>query len=267
MRYIVSVILVLLAAVVSAHDIDGGRRVGMSRAVLLSEPSASDFVFCPTAYLSPKRITVESGFLRRYDLSDLDQYYVAAAAEYHRFMFGIGASQFGKTDYYAEKILRSTVSYKIDSLAIGVIVSGKMVEFGNMEESFSSIGLGVSAGFNWNKYHIAVVADNINKPRLAAESEPDYRSVNLYAEIEGSRFYSIVGRLNWQDYAKVQATLGQIFHLTGNNALMWGIGSNPLTYSGGLELNLDRYYIGYAVTNHPTLGLSHSIVIGIKNLK
>ncbi len=267
MKYIVPIILVLLATAVSAYDIDGGRRVGVSRAVLLSEPSASDFVFCPTAYLSPGRITVESGFLRRYDLSDLDQYYVAAAAEYHRFVLGIGASQFGKSDYYAEKILRSTVSYKIDSLAIGVMVSGKMVEFGNVERSYSSVGLGLSAGFNWNKYHIAAVADNINKPRLTAESEPDYRNINLYAEIEGSRFYSIVGRLNWQDHANVQATLGQIFHLTGNNALMWGISSNPLTYSGGLELNLNRYYIGYAVANHPTLGLSHSIVIGIKNLK
>ncbi len=267
MRYIIFLILVLMATAASAHDVDGGRRIGMSRAVLLSEPSAVDFVFCPTANLSPGRITIESGYLRRYDLSELDQYYVTAAAGYHHFMFSIGASQFGKTDYYSEKILRSTVSYRIDSLAIGVIVSGKMVEFGNVENSFSSVGLGLSAGFNWNKYHIAAVADNINKPKLTSESEPDYRNVNLYAEIEGSRFYSIVGRLNWQDYAKVQATLGQIFHLTGNHALMWGISSNPLTYSGGLELNFNRYYIGYAIANHPTLGLSHSIVIGVKNLK
>lgn len=267
MKRFLTGIFFLLTATVGAHDLDGGRRFGMSDAVLLSSPTATDMVACPAARLSAGQITLESGYLRRYDLSELDQYYAATALEYKHFLFALGVSQFGKSDYYTEKILRSAMSYRYDSLTIGFIAGGKLVEFGNREELFNSVELGFSAGFGWNRYHLAVVADNINKPRLAESSEPDYRTLNLYAEIEGSKYYSMVGRLCWEDYSPVRATLGQMFFLTGNNCLMWGISSNPLTYSGGLELSLKRYYISYAVANHPTLGLSHSIVIGIRNLR
>lgn len=267
MRIFLTGIFVVLAITVEAFDVDGGRRFGLSEAVLLSSPTATDFVSCPSAKMESGRLTLESGYLRRYELSDLDQYFAAAAIEYKHFYFGIGASQFGKSGYYTEKILRAAISYRIDSLTIGVIAGGKIVEFGNLDGSFNSIGLGFSAGFQWNRYHLAAVVDNINKPGLTESSEPDYRTAGLYAEVEGPKSYSIVGRLYWEDYSAVRATLGQVFYLTGRHSLMWGISSNPLTYSGGLELGLDRYYIGYAVANHPTLGLSHSIVIGIRSLK
>ncbi len=259
--------IIIIFATSSAHDIDGGRNFGLSGAILLSEVSATEFVSCPAGPMSAGRITVESGYLRRYDLSDLDQYFIAAAAKYKRFQFGVEVSQFGKSDYYTEKILRLTLSYGIDSLSIGIIAGGKLVEFGNVDESYNSIGLGLAAGYHWSRYHVAAVADNINKPRLSSGSEPDYRNVSFYAEIEGPQYYSIVGRLYWEDYSPVRATLGQIFHVTDDHRLMWGISSNPLSYSGGVELGFKRYYIGYAVANHPTLGLSHGIVLGVRNLK
>lgn len=267
MRKFIIVISMILGSVVAAHEVDGGRRFGLSEAVLMSNPTATDFAACPSAGFPAGRVTLESGYLRRYDLSDLDQYYAAMALKYKRLLFGVAASQFGKSDYYSEKTLRATLSYAFDSLTIGVIAGGKLVEFGNLEESFNSVGFGLSAGIHWNRYHLAAVADNMNKPRLTEASEPDYRTVNLYAEIEGPKYYSIVGRLSWEDYSPVRATVGQVFYLSGNNCLMWGISSNPLTYSGGVELSLKRYYIGYAVSNHPTLGLSHNVMIGIRNLK
>lgn len=233
MKRLLASIIIIFVTSSSAHDIDGGRGFGLSGAILLSEVSATEFVSCPAGPMSSGRITMESGYVRRYDLSELDQYHIAVASEYKRFRFGVGASQFGKSDYYTEKILRMTLSYGIDSLSLGIIAGGKLVEFGNVDESYNSIGLGLAAGYRWNRYHVAVVADNINKPRLSSGSEPDYRNVNLYAEIEEAQYYSIVGRLCWEDYSPVRATLGQIFHVMDEHLLMWGISSNPLTYGGG----------------------------------
>lgn len=266
MRKLLLILLCLSCGSAAGYDPGGGRRFAMSDAVVISSPSATGYSACPISVMENNKLMIESGYLRRYDLSDLDQLYFAVAGNYGKIKMSLWGSQFGKSEYYTEKIIRGSIGFDYGHFSVAIIPGGKLVEFGNLEGSFNAVSIGFAFGGRWRKYHLALVADNINKPKISESSEPDNRKFELYGEIEGTEVYSVVGRLAWEDNKKMRATIGQLIRFIDNNSIMWGVSSHPLTYSGGVEINYDRFFITYAASNHPALGLSHNIAFGIKKI-
>ncbi len=264
-KSLITILLFIMAVSASGFDIRTGRSSAMAGAVLLSDPSASDYNSCPVGLISKSKILIETGYQRKFALDDLDKLFLTAAYGFDRFSASIGFSQFGRSDYYIEQDYRLTVGYRYNILSAAVIASGKNLEIGADERkvSLNAFSLGFAAAVNYKKYHLAVVADNLNRPSLSENAQPERITINTYAEIEGPSDFSITGHLLYEEHEEITYSLGQYIKLYKENALFWGISGNPLIYGGGVEIEHSGFSIVYGINYHPTLGFSHNISLSI----
>lgn len=254
---------VMSGASLFGYDIDAGRQIGMGGTMLIASPSASDFLSAPAATILDRQILFESGFQRRYDLPELDKGYLAAGYRRGAFFLAIGISQFGKDDYYSEKIIRTTLGFYYRALAFGLHGSGKAIRIGNDYGAFGAKSFGLSAGFTHQEYHLVAMVDNLNKPKLTTNAEPEPSLWKIYVEIKGSKTFSITGKMIWEKYQKISVSIGQHIFLSGRNAIFWGLTGNPLTYGGGVEVSYSKFMLDYAASYHPALGFSHNVSLGL----
>jgi len=267
MRILKSVILPLLLSLsASAYDIESGRQSGMGGCVLLSTPTASGFLSCPVAFLEKKRINVESGYQRKFELSDLDKIFISGGYRFGNFSTAIGISQFGRKDYYIEHVVRSAVTYNQDKFAGSVIMSGRLLNISGAlgKLSLSAFSLGLAGGVHYKKYHLGIVIDNFNQPKLYDTDEKQNILYNIYGEVEGSDRFSITAHLSMERYEKPIISIGQYIRLAGQHALFWGVSNNPLTYGGGVEVHFYDFGLIYATSYHPVLGFTHNVSLNYK---
>lgn len=262
----IAILALLLPVFCHANDFDLGRRNGMGGTVLLSDPGGIDFLSCPTGMMTKGQPVFESGFQRKFELSDLDLGFLAGGYRSNNFSAMIGLSQFGKSNYYVEQNFKSALSYMYKYYTTAVIIGGRRVEIGSTARkiSLSSISLGFAAGVNYKIYHLGLTLENINQPKLHENAIAEKTKYNMYAEIEGKGSYSLTGRLTLEKYEKPIISLGQYIRLYEHHALFWGISNNPLIYGGGIELSYSVFNFTYAASFHPVLGLTHNISFGYR---
>ncbi len=260
------ILIPLLFSSAAAYDIETGRQNGMGGGVLLSTPVVSDFLSCPIGLLEKSQIIFESGYQRKYELSDLDKLFVSGGYRLGNISASIGISQFGRKDYYIEQIVRSTVTYNYGKLVNSVIISGRLLDISSAsgKTTLSAISLGVAGGVHYKKYHLGIVLDNVNRPKLYDDDEKQHILYNIYGEIEGSDRFSITARLTLEQYEKPIISIGQYIRLAGQHALFWGLSNNPLTYGGGVEVHYYSFGLIYASTYHPVLGFTHNVSLNYK---
>jgi hypothetical protein len=265
-RFIIITALILAGPAI-AYDIDTGRQVGMGKTDLFSQPSALGFLSSPIGILAEGKIIVESGFQRKFELSDLDKVYLAAAYRRRKISIGIGVSQFGRSEYYVEQLLKSAVTYRYEFLALGMTVSGKRVEVGPSERKavLRAASFGLACGGHYRKYHLGITIDNINRSRLADGGRPDNIIYNVFAEAEGPSDFSLTGRISFEKYEEPYIAMGQYIRIVDSNAIFWALSNNPLTYGGGVELHYSRFAIVYAASYHPVLGFTHDVSLRVSS--
>lgn len=232
---------------------------------MLSSPDPADMLTCPVGTPIPGRLYFETGYQRKFELSDLDKFYVAAGYRYKNFSTTIGLSQFGESDYYSEQALRAALSYTFSRFTASVIADGQYVSVGEGEDkvTLDAAAVGLAAGINYDKYHLGVVVDNINRPKLDENLVPDNTLYKIYAEVQGMSKLSITGHIVFEEHEEPMASFGQYLTLLDSHALFWGVGANPITYGGGLEISYRGYGLTYAVSYHPELGVTHNIALNI----
>jgi len=260
-KAILFILFFLVGTSLSAYDIDISRQNGMGGCVLLTTPTSSDFLNCPVGFLQKKHLIIESGYQRKFELSDLDKIFFATGYRLGNFSLTAGVSQFGRNDYYIEQSMRTAIAYNNNRLAGAIILSGRTLDITATtgKTSLNALSVGLAAGVHCKKYHLAMTIDNINQPTLYDSDEKQNILYHLYGEIEGNGRFSITGRMTLEKYEKPLIALGQHIRLAGKHALFWGISNNPLTYGGGLEVHYHDYGIVYATSYHPVLGFTHNV--------
>jgi hypothetical protein len=257
-------ILLLISGSIAAYDFETGRQTGMAGMILFSAPTATDLLSCPSGQINQNHFLLEAGIQRKFELPETDQFYLAGGYRYSDFTLTLGLAQFGKSNYYVEQKIRSTLTYNYKIYSAGLLLSGKRVDVGAdyRAVTLNSTAIGLAGGINYNNYHLALVIDNLNRPRLYEDAVAENRIYNLFAEIEGRGKYSITARVTFEQYEKPQFALGQHIGLYDKNAVFWGIGTAPLRYGGGVEIFYSGITLTYATSFHPVLGFSHNISLG-----
>jgi hypothetical protein len=193
-------------------------------------------------------------------LSDLDQVYLAGTKRWRRWTISLGASQFGKTDFYAEQLLKGSISFQYDSLGIGASLSALQVQIGDNYGTLRAVTAGFGLSYRWRRILAAVTVDNLTQPKLTDYSEGIPSVYSLYTELLGKGgAYSVTGRITLEDEQKPQFGLGQIIRLSPRGSFFWGISSAPLEFGGGLEVYIPSGSLTYATSVHPVLGFSHTV--------
>ncbi|MCP4685586.1 MAG: hypothetical protein GY867_09065 [bacterium] len=249
----------LLASGAEALELITPRGTGMGRTVSLSRPSAAWQVNVPTRGLAPGDWSLEGGYNRRFELADLDHLFLATAARWRQLTVAVGASQFGKTELYAEQLLKGSLAFHYDSLSVAASVSAMQVQLGNNYGQLRAVTAGIGLSYRYRRLLLAATADNLTRPALTDYSDKIQPVYGLYAELVGKEAYSVSGRVTLEDLQKPRFGLGQIIRLSRRGSFFWGVSTSPMEFGGGLEVNIPSGSLTYATSVHPVLGFSHTV--------
>ncbi|HUV31642.1 MAG TPA: hypothetical protein VMY05_11210 [Acidobacteriota bacterium] len=234
---------------------------GMGSSIMLSESSASVLVSVPTGSMVPGEWQVQMGASRKFDLSDLDRAFIAAAYRWRALTTSLGLMQFGQRDLYAERTLKWSLAVRRDSVSVGLSVSGMMVDISGGYGQLRAATIGAGASYRGGRWFVCAVGDNLTSPKLYEGSVARRPNYSLYGEFVGKASFSVTGRAAFQDTEKPQFALAQRLRLSGGSTIFWGVSTAPLTYGAGLELFVKRIWISYATSVHPVLGFSHTVAL------
>lgn len=258
--YILVLLLMLSTASAGAFEFMAPRGTGMGRTVSLSLASATSQLNLRSRGLKAGGWQLESGYNRRFELADLDHIYLAAATRWRRWTVAVGASQFGRTDLYAEQLLKGSVSFQYDSLSVGASISAMQVEFGNGYGRLRAVTAGLGVSYRWRRILAAVTVDRMTSPKLTDYSENIPPTYSLHTELLGKNgAYSVTGRVTVEEFQKPQFALGQIIRLSHRGSFFWGVSSAPLEFGGGLEIYVASGSVIYASSVHPDLGFTQTV--------
>ncbi|RME24311.1 MAG: hypothetical protein D6800_08855 [Candidatus Zixiibacteriota bacterium] len=255
--------LLLFPAASQATEFIASRGEGLARTVTLSYPTASTLVNLPVADLSSGSWSIETGYNRLFELSDLDQVFVAAAGRWRKVSVAFGLSQFGTSGLYTEKLMKGSLGIHLRQFAFGMTASGELVEIGNNYGTLRAAGLGLSAAYHWQRLRVALMADDLNSPSLHENSLDTKPRWNGYVEFRGEQSFLLTGRVLLQRDQTAQFAFAQWLNLSSHAAFYWGIQTSPLRYGAGIELEFRKMRFTYATSVHPTLGFTHTVALSV----
>lgn len=256
------VLLSVMAASGEAFELATAREAGLGRGMILSEATASGLVMTPTTGIAPGEWKAELGGLRRYELGELDEVHVAGAYRRGDVTLALGMAQFGEADLYAETTVRVAGGYNFGSLGVGGSLSGRLVSFGGGYDDLTAGTVGLSVTWQYERVRVAVVGDNLTRPKYHDEAEAFGRKVNLFAELIGEGKFSVLGRAEFEEEWRPRFGFGQRLEIVDAAAVFFGLTTEPLTFGGGIDIMHDGARITYAASYHPVLGLTHALAVG-----
>lgn len=256
--------LMLLGVNATGFDLVRSRSLGMGRTVLLSRPTPTDLINYTAHPIDSTRFQFEAGYHRRFELADLDNLFLATSYHLDRITIAFGAAQFGKSELYAEQLLKGSLAFHSRSFTIGGTVSAMQIQIGNGYGGLRAATYGVGAAWSRKALHFSLSVDNLSQPTLLENGSQFNRTGTFLAEFQRPGSYSITARLHCEDGLKPQYGLGQTIRLSERSSFFWGIGNEPLEYGGGFEIDIPVGSISYAASVHPVLGLSHAVSVSFR---
>lgn len=255
----------LLASTVSAFDTPLSRANAAGGTIRLRSTTASGLLALPVGGLSQGRYSIEAGFQRQFDLSELDQVFLAGAWRWRSLTFSFGMSQLGKTDYYSERVMKAGGAMHLDSLALGLTLSGKMVDIGSGYGQLRAAGVGGCLSYRRGRWFVAAMADDLNSPRLVEHSEAILPTYNFFGELLAKGSTALSVRATFQKKEKPQFGMSQSLKLSRAAELFVGLSSQPMKYGAGINIQISNTFFTYASSVHPVLGLTHTVTLGYGN--
>jgi len=263
LRFVLTCTLVIAFPFWPSHGFDFFRPKanGMGRTIVMSEISSVNALSLPSLGFKPGQWDIAAGYNRRFELADLDQLFVTGAYRYRFLTFAAGTSQFGKTELYAEQVLKGSIAYNAKFWSAAILLSAMNIEIGNGYGGLRAATIGIGGTYRYSDFIVGVTADDLTSPQLAPASERRRPTYDIYLEMIGKSSYSITARLRMQSEQQPVFGLGQTIKLSGRSAVLWGVSTEPFEFGAGLELSLAAGKFSYATSVHPVLGFTHSVSI------
>ncbi len=260
MRIVIIILALLLASITArSFDLVSSRGPGAGRAILLSQSTGLDLASVPTGGIGIGEYRFDVGYNRRFELSDLDQMYMAGAYRWKQVTFALGGSQFGKSELYAEKIFKGTVAWNYQRYVFGLTGSVEKIEFGAGYAGLDAATIGVGGAVRFQKLFLALALDNLTRPSLEDGGDKTEITCNLHGELIGKGSISTQVNGRFVKGADPRLSLGQRIPLSPTAGLHWGISTEPLEYGGGFDIGVRSISLSYLVSIHPALGLTHTV--------
>ncbi len=198
-RSIYIVCVLALATAAHAFDMRDARYGGLGRSSLLSRPNAVNLVNLAGDGLVSGAYQIDMGYNRRFELADLDYMFVAGAWKYRQMTVALGASQFGKSELYAEQLLKGSIAVRYHAFTFGVAPSAMQVQIGNGYGTLRAATLGAGVTFSVRSFKVNLVADNLTSPKLFDHSAATKPTYTLVSEYFGHRAFSVTGQVRAED--------------------------------------------------------------------
>lgn len=259
-RNITIAIIVLCAASVHGFDLlDGQSGVLIDQA----NPGAVEIQSLPSVRRPAGSWQFESGWERLYNLAELDRIFVAGAWRHRSFGLAAGLGQLGRSDLYAERTVRSSLTYWRGRLGFGLIWSYRYLDFAGNFPALDAAAWGGSITLDMQSLLISGSVHNIGRPSFISGSPPQEPVYRLQVQAIREHRFSLLGGLLFENGQHLRWSIGQIIELADRSDLLWHVSSDPWVYGGGLRIGWQATTFRYSVVYHPVLGLTHTVSIGL----
>ncbi len=240
---------------------------GLGGSVSISEINASSSLTIPTCTDSGTVLSIETGYNRKFELKYFDQVYAAAVYSNPNYSLAVGFSQFGKTDFYTESLLKISSSLKYKIYSFGLTASSFDINFGNHYPKVSDITIGLSTSFKIKKIYAAFVADNLTKPNFNLSAPPVQPRYTIFSEYSPSKIHTLLGRVTIEKYRTPTYSFAEIIDVSRKLSIFLSMSNSPLKYGGGFKFNYQKHKISYSLSYHPILGFSYHIIISYTEVR
>ncbi len=247
----------------SAFEVAGGRQTGSSGLVDQADPDGADIAVLPTVRRPSGSWHFETGWDRRFNLKELDNMFMAADYRYRAVGLSLALSQFGSSDLYTERTIRSSLAAWYGPVGAAISLSHRQLDFNQVFPSLSASTMGGSLTLDLKSLLISSAVDNLTRPSFDSHSAPVERRYRLQAQILSERDFTFLGGLLLEPDKKLQFSFGQTIVLAGHADLLWSVSTRPWIYGGGLRIGWMATTFSYAVSYHPVLGLTHGVSVGL----
>ena len=265
-RFLVMItLIVMMSSVTSAFDLPSPRSFGMGQTAVLSRSMAAEALNIGHGLEQPGDWSFDIGYVRRFEMKDLDRVYVFGAGRWRAITVGFGAAQFGRTDLYAEQTIKGTLAVQWRRLTFGGSVSAMQIEIGNNYGGLRAATFGVSMAYRHPEFVLALVGDDLNRPSFIEGSPEREPKGDLYGEYTGARGYTLAGHIRVEHLQAPRFGIGQTIRLSDKGGLFWGLATNPLEFGGGIEIFIPSGALTYATSVHPVLGFTHAVTLSLGN--
>lgn len=236
-------------------------RLGRAGLIQLTGVSANDAGLVPfVAGSAAWRLS--SAYERRFDISELDEVYLATLASYSKFSVGLSLANRPGTAYYKETNLNFGLSYSIVN-ELTLLVGGKLQMITGSGSSVSwdraTLWHGTAGlRFDHSRFHAAVVAERLGHARLGLHYI--YEPIgHLYTEWCYAKDYSLLGGATFEKFQTPSFALAHILPLGESVIASLGFRTAPTEYTGGVDIGLGTIHFVYGAAIHPVLGFTHSV--------
>ncbi len=234
--------------------------------VVLSAPTPSEQLLSGTPLEQNEKLSVGFGYIRQYDLKELDIIYSAVSYGMQNFSLAAGFSQMGDPDLYTQKNMRFAILYSKSFYTIGSFVTGEFHDFNKRYNSVKQILYSLSVQVKHKDFILNSVLENINRPSLTENSPKADRLLTFYGELLGLKNYKTTLKYSIQADDENKFGIGESVKLSQVAILMFGFSTAPVELGGGLKMDWKNNSVIYNASYHPVLGMTHTISFLIKIL-
>ena len=107
----------------------------------------------------------------------------------------------------------------------------------------------------------AISVENLTSPKLYADAVPYHPVYSGFVELRGLGAYSLTAAVTLEKTEIPRYGVGQMVDVTTYGSIFWGLSTSPLQFGGGLQVKQLGGRISYAVSYHPTLGISYTAAL------
>ena len=265
-KYYLMTLFFLLNSLLSASfekKESGAREQSLANAVVAVEKTPFAIFYNPANIQPISSFDVWTSYRNFYGVSDIYQADLVLNTSIYNINSAFAVSKYGN-QIYSEIQLSAGGCYEIyEGLFIGGSLQGYFLSIKNYGNTNN---LGLNLGFQYMYFEdlsIGAHVTNINNPKLGKVNEEISKTFSLGFK------YSIVerGTIVFEFFRDVKHEqdyrAGFEYEPYNNIKLRIGIMDNTNTYSFGFGSRFNFLNIDYALINHQTLGISHTISLGV----
>lgn len=261
-----AILLLLLISLVSPVNLTASSPVQQA----MGRTSVSRFMSTQAVYTNPAllsyidKASASFSYRRLYNLSELDQLWIASSCKYNRLAVGVSFSNCGEADILTENQILIGLSYDLIDplLQIGSGIGYHWIDFGldgynNLTRFVFDIGF--AGEYSKLIYHVTLY--DISRSRYTENDPSTEIGYRMGIGIQKLDDFTVNFELSGSKNDPTRFHFGQEFVLQEYLVLRFGFMTEPTLPSAGFGIVYSKLRLDYAVNRHSRLDESHSLGI------
>jgi hypothetical protein len=210
-----------------------------------------------------RKLVFETSYRSLYGLDELTDNCAGFAVHYREFILGAAFASFGKSDYFHQSGLAAVASYGYDRLRFGGAIIYHRISFNDKYDAVGRTTFNIGGTYRYDRILAYAVTRSINQPRYYENGRTAAPEAEFGVSYKSSEGLDSQVKTLFVRYQKPTAELAQSFRLADFASVNWALVLLPARFGAGINLSKGSFGFEYKISQHPVLGLTHTIGLSV----